>query len=155
MKRLFALLLAVLMVFSLVACTKAPADTTTKGASNDTTAADDTDVAPADDTTAADGEGEVEFLGEVEIFQAEAVNPGLCTGWMPDWDRENYGVDMIGIQEEDGKFEMVMASGALPDVTIVKGYENMALAIEGGFLLDLETVADKLPNVFDTYYDAN
>ena len=155
MKRLFALLLAVLMVFSLVACTKAPADTTTKGASNDTTAADDTTAAPADDTTAADGEGEVEYLGEVEIFQAADVNPGLCTGWMPDWIRENYGVDMIGIQEEDGKFEMVMASGALPDVTIVKGYENMALAIEGGFLLDLETVADKLPNVFETYYDAN
>ena len=154
MKRLFALLLAVLMVFSLVACTTSNNNDTTAGKTSD-----DTTAAPADDTTAApvtepDNEGEVEYLGEVEIFQAEAVNPGLCTGWMPDWIRENYGVDMIGIQKEDGKFEMLMASGALPDVTIVKGYENMALAIEGGFLLDLETVADKLPNVFETYYDA-
>ena len=155
MKKLFALLLAVLMVFSLVACTTSTNNDTTAGKTSD-----DTTAAPADDTTAApvtepDNEGEVEYLGEVEIFQAAAVNPGLCTGWMPDWVRENYGVDMIGIQEEDGKFEMLMAAGALPDVTIVKGYENMALAIEGGFLLDLETVADKLPNVFETYYDAN
>ena len=155
MKKLFALLLAVLMVFSLVACTTSTNNDTTAGKTSD-----DTTAAPADDTTAApvtepDDEGEVEYLGEVEIFQAAAVNPGLCTGWMPDWVRENYGVDMIGIQEEDGKFEMLMAAGALPDVTIVKGFENMKLAIEGGYLIDLETVADKIPNVFETYYEAN
>lgn len=54
MKKIIALLLAVMMLVTLVACTKAPADTTTKGVSNDTTAApaaDDTTAAPADDST--------------------------------------------------------------------------------------------------------
>ena len=60
MKRLFALLLAVLMVFSLVACTTSTNNDTTAGKTSD-----DTTAAPADDTTAApvtepDAEGEVE-----------------------------------------------------------------------------------------------
>lgn len=153
MKRLFALLLVLVMVISLVACTKNPATTTTAPKSDDTTTAPKDN---ADDTTASGGnEDEVPYVGEVEVFQAEAANPGLCTGWMPDWIRENYGVDMIGIAEEDGKFEMLMSAGALPDVTVVKGFENMELAIEGGYIIDLETVKDKLPNVFETNYDAN
>ena len=154
MKRLFALLLAVLMVFSLVACTKAPADTTTKGASNDTTAADDTDVAPADDTTAADGEGEVEYLGEVEIMNGEAASAGLCVGWIPDWIRSKIGVDMIGLPGDTEQVDSYLAGGELPDVTILKKIDQLEAAIEGGMIIDLETVKDKLPNVFETYWDA-
>ena len=154
MKRLFALLLSVLMVFSLVACTKAPADTTTKGASNDTTAADDTDVAPADDTTAADGEGEVEYLGEVEIMNGEAASAGLCVGWIPDWIRSKIGVDMIGLPGDTEQVDSYLAGGELPDVTILKKIDQLEAAIEGGMIIDLETVKDKLPNVFETYWDA-
>ena len=154
MKRLFALLLAVLMVFSLVACTKAPADTTTKGASNDTTAADDTTAAPADDTTAADGEGEVEYLGEVEIMNGEAASAGLCVGWMPDWIRSKIGVDMIGLPGDTEQVDSYLAGGELPDVTILKNIDQLEAAIEGGMIIDLETVKDKLPNVFETYWDA-
>lgn len=149
MKRLFALLLAVLMVFSLVACTKAPADTTTKGASNDTTTA-----APADDTTAADGEGEVEYLGEVEIMNGEAASAGLCVGWMPDWIRSKIGVDMIGLPGDTEQVDSYLAGGELPDVTILKTVDQLEAAIEGGMIIDLETVKDKLPNVFETYWDA-
>ena len=154
MKRLFALLLAVLMVFSLVACTKAPADTTTKGASNDTTAADDTTAAPADDTTAADGEGEVEYLGEVEIMNGEAASAGLCVGWIPDWIRSKIGVDMIGLPGDTEQVDSYLAGGELPDVTILKNIDQLEAAIEGGMIIDLETVKDKLPNVFETYWDA-
>ena len=142
------------MVFSLVACTKAPADTTTKGASNDTTAADDTTAAPADDTTAADGEGEVEYLGEVEIMNGEAASAGLCVGWIPDWIRSKIGVDMIGLPGDTEQVDSYLAGGELPDVTILKKIDQLEAAIEGGMIIDLETVKDKLPNVFETYWDA-
>ena len=52
MKKIIAALLAVLMLVSLVACTKAPVDTTTKAPAGDTTtaAADDTTVAAPKET---------------------------------------------------------------------------------------------------------
>lgn len=157
MKRLFALLLAVLMVFSLVACTNSANDNTTAGkTSDDTTAApvaDDTTAAPvADDTTA--GSNEVPYLGEVEVMKGEAASAGLCVGWMPDWIREKAGIDMIGLPGETEQVDTYLAGGTLPDVTILEGNEQLEPAIEGGMIIDLETVKDKLPNVFETYYDA-
>lgn len=157
MKRLFALLLAVLMVFSLVACTKAPAETTTKAPEQTTAApvADETEPPAADETTAAPAGGEeVPYLGEVEVMRGEAASAGLCVGWMPDWIRQVAGVDMIGLPGGDEQVDTYLAGGELPDVTMIEGTERLESAIEGGMIIDLETVKDKLPNVFETYYDA-
>ena len=159
MKKILALLLAVLMVLSLVACTKAPAETTTKApVADDTTAApaaDDTTAAPADETTAAPAGDEVPYLGEVEVLNGEAASAGLCVGWMPDWIRSKIGVDMIGVPGGNDQVATALAGGELPDVVIIKNQDNLETAIEGGMIIDLETVKDKLPNVFETYYDAN
>lgn len=159
MKRLFALLLAVLMVFSLVACTQAPAETTTKAPVADETtaapAADDTTAAPADETTAAPAGDEVPYLGEVEVLNGEAASAGLCVGWMPDWIREKAGIDMIGVPGGSDQIATALAGGELPDVVVMDNQDNLETAIEGGMIIDLETVKDKLPNVFETYYDAN
>ena len=158
MKKMFAMMLAILMVMSLVACTKAPAETTTKAPEQTTAApvADETDAPAADDTTAAPVEGgdEVPYLGEVEIMRGEAASAGLCVGWMPDWIRSKIGVDMIGLPGGDEQVDTYLAGGELPDVTMIEGTERLESAIEGGMIIDLETVKDKLPNVFETYYDA-
>ena len=157
MKRLFALLLAVLMVFSLVACTKAPAETTTKAPEQTTAApvADETD-APADETDApVDNGDEVPYLGEVEVMKGEAASAGLCVGWMPDWIRSKIGVDMIGLPGDSSQVDSYLAGGELPDVTVLEGIDQLNAAIEGGMIIDLETVKDKLPNVFETYWEAN
>ena len=155
MKRLFALLLAVLMVFSLVACTKAPAETTTKAPEQTTAApvADETE-APVDETEAPATSDEVPYLGEVEVMKGEAASAGLCVGWMPDWIREKAGIDMIGLPGDSSQVDQYLAGGTLPDVTVLEGNDQLTAAIEGGMIIDLETVKDKLPNVFETYYDA-
>ena len=154
MKKLLALLLAAVMVLGLVACTKAPANNTTAGSSKDTTAAPagkDTTAAPVDTTTGGD---EVPYLGEVEVMRGEAASAGLCVGWMPDWIRKVAGVDMIGLPGDSDQVDAYLAGGELPDVTILEGNEQLEAAIEGGMIIDLETVKDKLPNVFETYWDA-
>lgn len=154
MKKLLALLLAAVMVLGLVACTKAPANNTTAGSSKDTTAAPagkDTTAAPVDTTTGGD---EVPYLGEVEVMKGEAASAGLCVGWMPDWIRKVAGVDMIGLPGNSDQVDAYLAGGELPDVTILEGNEQLEAAIEGGMIIDLETVKDKLPNVFETYWDA-
>lgn len=91
--------------------------------------------------------GEVPYVGEVELYNAEAANVGLCTGWMPDYIREAAGVDMIGIAYESGKFELMVASGSLPDVCVIGGVDNLGYAIDAELLLDLTEVMDKLPNL--------
>ena len=78
MKKILALLLAVLMVLSLVACTKAPADTTTKGAAGDTTAAPAGDE--ADDTTVAPAGNDEEFVLDALINSTA----GVMEGWLYD-----------------------------------------------------------------------
>ena len=158
MKRLFALLLAVLMVFSLVACTKAPAETTTKAPEQTTAApaAEETEAPAAEETEApAADSDEVPYLGEVEVMKGEAASAGLCVGWMPDWIREKAGIDMIGLPGDSSQVDSYLAGGELPDVTILEGNVQLEAAIEGGMIIDLETVKDKLPNVFEIYADAN
>ena len=65
--------------------------------------------------------GEAPYMGEVEVFNAEAANVGLCTGWMPDYIRKACGVDMIGVANEENKFALLVAGGSLPDVCVIGG----------------------------------
>ena len=154
MKKLLALLLAAVMVLGMVACAKTPATTTTSG--KDTTTAapvvDNKDTTAAPDTTT--GDSKVPYLGEVDVMGGEAASAGLCVGWMPDYIRQEAGVDMIGLPGDKEQIDTYLAGGELPDVTILKTTEQLEAAIQGGMIIDLETVKDKLPNVFETYWDA-
>ena len=69
MKKLIAMLLAAVMVLGLVACTKAPTDTTTAPAGNDTTTA----PAGTDATEPAEMTAEEKALAEAEIRSALAL----------------------------------------------------------------------------------
>lgn len=97
---------------------------------------------------------EVPYVGQVDVFNAEAANVGLCTGWMPDYIKKAAGVEMNGIANESGKFDLLVAAGSLPDVTIINSVDNLNYAIEAGLLLDIDTLRDKIPNL-DKYSDAN
>ena len=98
-------------------------------------------------------EGEAPYMGEVEVFNAEAANVGLCTGWMPDYIRKACGVDMIGVANEENKFALLVAGGSLPDVCVIGGVDDLGYAIDAGLLIDLTEVMDKLPNL--TKYEEN
>ena len=141
MKRTFAMIAALTMVLSLASCGSDGKTSSTPESS--TPASSSTPAA----STPADNDGDVPYLGEVEVYNAEAANVGLCTGWMPDYIREAAGVDMIGIAKEDGKFELMVTAGSLPDVTIIDGVDNLNYAIDAGLLIDLSTVMEKLPNL--------
>lgn len=147
MKRTFAMIAALTMVLSLASCGSDGKTSSTPESS--TPASSSTPAA----STPAGNDGEVPYLGEVEVYNAEAANVGLCTGWMPDYIRESAGVDMIGIAKEDGKFELMVTAGSLPDVTIIDGVDNLNYAIDAGLLIDLSTVMEKLPNL--TKYEEN
>ena len=156
MKRLLALLLVAVMALGIVACAKAPATTTTSG--KDTNNAAPVDNKDSKDTTAAPdttGGDEVPYLGEVEILNGAGASAGLCVGWMPDYIRREIGVDMIGLPGGNDQVATGLAAGVLPDITIIKKTDDLDAAIQGGMILDLETVKDKLPNVFENYWDAN
>jgi len=66
MKKLIALLMAMVLVLGLAACNQAPATPTTDAAGDTTAAADDTTAAPADDTTVAAG-------ADVSSFKVGAI----------------------------------------------------------------------------------
>lgn len=77
MKRTFAMIAALTMVLSLASCGSDGKTSSTPESS--TPASSSTPAA----STPAGNDGEVPYLGEVEVYNAEAANVGLCTGWSP------------------------------------------------------------------------
>lgn len=147
MKKILALLLAVLMVMSLVACTKAPADTTTKGsASDDTTAAP---VASGDDDTTAAADNQE--APEITLDVLTGNTAGVMEGWLYDmiFAATNIHVNYLPTQDGDttATVQQYMAEGQLPP--LVKMDNNtLETAIEAGLLLPLDEYLDnKLCNI--------
>lgn len=82
MKKLIAMLLAVVMLFALVACSSSTADTTTADTTTDTSAADTTTAdTAADDSTAADTASDEEIVVAGIVFQDDQFMNMMTKGY--------------------------------------------------------------------------
>ena len=149
MKRLFALLLAVLMVFSLVACTKAPAETTTKAPEQTTAApaADETEAPAADETEAPAAEEAPEMT--LDVLTGNTA--GVMEGWLYDMIFEATNIHVNYLPTQDGNTEATvqqyMAEGKLPPLVKMNN-QTLETAIQAGLLLPLDDYLDnKLCNI--------
>lgn len=147
MKKMLALLLAVVMVLGMVACTKAPTTTTTAGGSSkDTTAApagNDT-TAPADTGTSSEGDG---FVLDA-LINSKA---GIMQGWLYDMIYENTGcrINYIGYDGNRDKMVSAMAAdGKLPPLFKVGDIDVYNTCIQAGLILPLD---DYLDDELDNY----
>ena len=139
MKKIIAALLAVLMLVSLVACTKAPADTTTKAPAVDNT------TAAADDTTAA--------AKETVTVKWVTIDgqPTTYDSWIAQVNA--YIEPLIGVKLEviyvDGDTRNLMyQTGADYDIMFGEGgnFNDMALA---GALAPLDEYLSEVPALTD------
>ena len=150
MKKIIALLLAVLMLVSLVACTKAPADTTTKGDSNDTTAAP-----VADDTTAApDGEP----TGEIVTVSWVTVDgkPTTYDSWVKqvnEYIGPKIGVN-VEMQYVDGEtLALMYQTGADYDIMFGEGSDRIQDAYNVGAVAPLDDLLVNVPGLTELIPD--
>ena len=141
MKKIIAVLLAVLMLVSLVACTKAPADTTTAGKTDV-----DTTTAAADDTTAAAPKETVTVKWVTIDGQ-----PTTYDSWIAQVNA--YIEPLIGVKLEviyvDGDTRNLMyQTGADYDIMFGEGgnFNDMALA---GALAPLDEYLSEVPALTD------
>lgn len=128
MKKIIAVLLAVLMLVSLVACTKAPADTTTAGKSNDNT------VAGNDNTTVADTPKDVVTVKWVTIDS----QPTTYDTWIKQVNE--YIEPKIGI-----KLEVIYVDGDTRNLMYQTGAEYDIMFGEGGNFNDMQTAGALAP----------
>ena len=148
MKKILALLLAVLMVLSLVACTKAPADTTTKGAAGDTTAAPAGDE--ADDTTVAPAGNDEEFVLDALINSTA----GVMEGWLYDMIYASTGcrINYIGYEGDiNAMVSTLAAEGQLPPLVKISDTTVYNTCIEAGLLEPLDDYLDDELNNYPYY----
>ena len=130
MKKIIALLLAALMLVSLVACTKAPADTTTAGKANDSTVAND----PADDTTVADAPKETVTVKWVTIDG----QPTTYDTWIKQVNE--YIEPKIGV-----KLEVIYVDGETRNLMYQTGAEYDIMFGEGGDFAGMQEVGALAP----------
>ena len=147
MKKLIALLLAVMMLVTLVACTEKPADTTTKApvSGNDATAG------KPEDTTAAPSK---------EIVTVKWVDtrgqPQNYDSWMKqvnDYLVENVGVKVELIFVDGETRNMMWQTGADYDIMFGEGSDGIDTMYEAGVLAPLTTALDGVPALRDLIAD--
>lgn len=164
MKKLFALLLAVIMVLGLVACTATPAvtDPTTTGNNN---ATDNTD---GNTTTTADSSVKVEFPLEEEVTLTLLAEPrntvkdmekNLAQNklWQDLYKRTNVKIQIRRCPSLD-TLQAMMQTGDYGDIIMTQGLSNDAvseLAGSGKLLVLDEYVANRgiMPNINERVFD--
>ncbi len=145
MKKLIALLLCLVMVLSVVACTptEKPEETKQPAANND----------PADETKAPDEteppKNLADEVNEITVLTWTGIEP------YPGFDKfcqETFGIKWENVMDTDGAMDALLASGELPGMVYFTDEADMRAAAEGGMLLDLDEYKDQLPNVYSTGY---
>ncbi len=125
MKKLLSLLLALVMVFSLVACT------------------------PADPNPSGSGSGEGTSTDPVTIT-LYPLNANLTSGTVGGWLGEyllSKGIILEIWPYSDEKFTAMVTAGQLPDMLYVSNKVPLDELSESDLLLDLEPYMDKLPHI--------
>lgn len=133
MKKLIALLLAVVMLLSLAACGPAnddPAGTTGSSVGGNNTPANKED------------------LPVLTVYPYTALSAGVDTGFRSDVHAKN-GFQVNIWAWSDEKTNSILTSGNLPDIMYVNVGETLDTLIETGKVLNLEDYLDSLPNLND------
>ena len=143
MKKIIALLLAVMMLVTLVACTKAPADTTTKApvSGNDAT------EGKTDNTEAGSDEKEIVTVKWVTTND----QPGNYESWVNTVnayaaDKIGVNVEMVHVDQET--MRLMVQTGADWDIVFAPGGE-FTMCIEYGAAAPLEDLMVNVPGLTD------
>ena len=142
MKKIIALLLAVLMLVSLVACTKAPADTTTEGKTNV-----DNTTAAADDTTAAAGNDIITV--KWATVDGKPTNYDAWIKIVNDYIGEKIGVNVEMIYADGETLALMYQTGADYDIMFGEGGSRIEDAYKVGAAADITDLLAHVPALTD------
>lgn len=146
--KVFAAILALVMVLSLAACQNPSDDETTKAPEQtkgeQTTAGDD-------GTTEAGTKAPVnrDELPTLSLYTYNAsLASGLVEGWRGDYLAEVGGFNLEVWAYSEEKTNAIMTTGDLPDVMFLKKGDNLNALIEAGLIINYDDYLDKLPNLY-------
>lgn len=72
---------------------------------------------------------------------------GPVEGWVADiWAKKGLQLEAIGNGNQNDKMQAMLASGDLPAVTRFNNWDQFNLALDAGYLLNLDDYIDQLPN---------
>lgn len=138
MKKIIALLLAVMMLVSLVACTKAPAETTTKAPVADNEPETTTAAAPAEVVTVK----WVDTCGQPQNYDS-------WTKMVNDYLEANIGVKLEMIFVDGDTRNMMWQTGADYDIIFGEGGDGIKTMYEAGVLAPLDELLKEVPKLTD------
>ena len=138
MKKIIALLLAVMMLVSLVACTKAPAETTTKAPVADNEPESTTAAAPAEVVTVK----WVDTCGQPQNYDS-------WTKMVNDYLEANIGVKLEMIFVDGDTRNMMWQTGADYDIIFGEGGDGIKTMYEAGVLAPLDELLKEGPKLTD------
>lgn len=143
MKKLIALLLAVMMLVTLVACTEKPADTTTKG--NEVVNNDNTD--PKNDETEGGNSGEIVTVQWV-TSNDEAVDYGTWVKMINDYAGPKIGVNIEMIHVDGDTLKLMYQTGAEYDIIFAPA-GDFVNNVQLGAAAALEDLLPETPGLTD------
>ena len=145
MKKLLALLLALIMVVSLVACAAKEEPKAEEPAKTEEPA--QTEEPKAEEPEAEEPAAEEES-GELPTISIMYHNGNVQNGTFRDkMFQEIAGVNLEIIPWDDAKYQAIIQSGELPDILMAFDTELPDL-IEAGWVLQLDEYLDQIPNYF-------
>ena len=143
MKKMIALLMAVVMVFGLVACAPAEQTPVTKPSVN---------INPTVNTS--DEPINKAELPVLTVYPYTAMSAGVDTGYRSDiYARNGFQVNIWAWSDE--KTNSILTSGNLPDIMYVNTGDTLDTLIETGKILNLEDYLEYLPNLNDNHQMEN
>lgn len=138
MKKLISLLLALVMIFTLVACNTTepektnPVDTKPQAGNNDDTKA--TDPAPAEPV-------------KITLFPLNANSmSGEVGGWIGEY-LASQGIILEIMAYSEDKLNAILAGEDLPDIMYLPAGTDFLSLAESGMFMDMEQYLDKLPSL--------
>ena len=143
MKKIIALLLAVMMLVTLVACTKAPAETTTKAPVADAT------EGKTDDTTAAADPGQEIITVKWATVDGKPTNYDTWIKQVNDYIGPKIGVNVEMIYADGETLALMYQTGADYDIMFGEGGDRIEDAYEVGAAADITALLAHVPALTD------
>ncbi len=139
MKKLIALLLALVMVFAMAACTQEkPVETTGSTEPNKT----------PEQTTPVTTEKKDPVT--ITLYPLNAnLTSGPVEGWLGEWLLENYNVILEVWAFSDEKANAIIAGGELPDIMYLNSKTDFKVLEDSGLFMDLDPYLEKMPHVME------
>ena len=139
MKKIIALLLALVMVLAMAACTQEKPEQTNPGTEPNKT---------PEQTTPATTEKKDPVTITVYPLNANLTS-GPVEGWLGQWLLENYNVILEVWAFSDEKANALIAGSELPDIMYLNNKTDFKVLEESGLFLDLDPYLEKMPHVME------